>query len=281
MTPADTPPVGHDHPTGLTMPPLSPMALGITAFIFSACIGSFLNVVIHRLPAGQSLSRPGSHCPRCQAPVKWYDNIPILSYAILRARCRHCRGSIHWRYPLVEFITGILGAAVFLVFGQSWIALIYFAFTAVLIAVSFIDIDHRIIPDRITYPGIPIAIVCGGWFGELSPSGAILGALVGGGFLYLVSWLYFKVKQQQGIGMGDVKLMAMVGGLLGWKGVLFTIFFGSAAGTTIGIAYMVIQGQLDAKMKIPFGPFLSFGAILFLFVGNEFFTWYASLLVIR
>ncbi|MFH0726608.1 MAG: prepilin peptidase [Pseudomonadota bacterium] len=249
--------------------------------IFGLCIGSFLNVCIYRLPAGKSIVRPGSMCPVCNRTIAPYDNIPLISYLFLRGRCRHCKTPISLRYPLVELITGLLALGVFMRFGLTAGALIFFIFSAALIVVTFIDIDHRIIPDLITLPGIPIFFVASFLLPHSNLMAplvrSVLGILAGGGSLYLVAWSYERLTGKEGMGMGDVKLLAMIGALLGWRGVLFTIFAGSSAGCLVGLALMV-KSRGGMKMAVPFGPFLSLGALLYVFWGPRLINWYLHLL---
>jgi leader peptidase (prepilin peptidase)/N-methyltransferase len=212
-------------------------------------------------------------CPQCAAPIRFYDNIPVFSYLILRGRCRVCRTPIGLRYPLVELLTGLFAAVVFLRFGANLSALVIFGFIAVLLTVTFIDIDHRIIPNVITLPGIPVFFAAALLLPQITWQDSLIGILVGGGSLLLVSKVYYLIKKTEGMGGGDVKLLAMIGALTGWQGVLFTIFFGSLTGTVAGLAVMV-QQRGTMRQKIPFGPFLAIGAITYLFFGPDIISWY-------
>jgi leader peptidase (prepilin peptidase) / N-methyltransferase len=249
--------------------------------IFGLCIGSFLNVCIYRLPAGKSIVRPGSMCPVCNRTIAPYDNIPVISYLLLGGRCRRCKTSIPLRYPLVELITGLLALGVFMRFGLTAASIIFFIFSAALLVVTFIDIDHQIIPDLITLPGIPVFFVASFFLPHsnlMEPLvRSVLGILAGGGSLYLVAWSYERLTGKEGMGMGDVKLLAMIGALLGWRGVLFTIFAGSSAGCVVGLVLMV-KNRGGMKMAVPFGPFLSLGALLYVFWGPRLINWYLNLL---
>jgi leader peptidase (prepilin peptidase)/N-methyltransferase len=242
-------------------------------FFVGSCVGSFLNVVIYRLPAGLSLVSPGSRCPHCETPVRFYDNIPILSWLILRGRCRSCKAAIAVRYPLVELITGLLAWFTWLKFGLSWACLMNFIFIATLVAVTFIDLDHRIIPDVISLPGIPIFFLAGLLLPVPTLMNALIGVVVGGGSLLLVAWGYYLLRKQEGMGGGDIKLLAMMGGFIGWQGVLFTIFAASAAGTLVGVIAMLKAGK-GMRLAIPFGPFLALGAVLYIFFGELVIHWY-------
>ncbi len=249
----------------------------VFVFIFGICIGSFLNVCIYRLPESKSIVHPRSACPDCGALIQFYDNIPIFSYIALRAKCRHCGAHISLRYPVIEFISGIFAVGVFLKFGISVEALIYYTFIAALLVITFIDIDHQIIPDVISLPGIPIFFAASFALPNMTFVDSILGILIGGGSLYLVAWLYHLITRKEGMGGGDIKLLAMMGAIIGWKGVLFTIFTASAVGTLAGLAVILKSGK-TMKLKIPFGPFLAIGAIAFIFFGPQLIAWYFNLL---
>lgn len=249
----------------------------VISFIFGAIVGSFLNVCIFRIPEGKSIAYPASHCPKCRAPIMWYDNIPVLSYLILTGKCRRCGEPISFRYPVVEFLTGLMSLAAFVKFGPTLPYLIYFAFIASLIVITFIDLDHQIIPDVISLPGIPIGFIASFFLPDITYKESLIGILAGGGILYIVAAGYELLAKKEGMGGGDVKLLAMIGAFLGWKGVLFTIFSGSLIGTIIGVALMVAQGK-DSKYAIPFGPFLSMGALLYLFFGEPVIYWYLGIL---
>ncbi len=247
-------------------------------FVFGLCIGSFLNVCIYRLPAEKSIVHPGSMCPDCQTPIRFYDNIPVLSYLILRGKCRHCRAAVSLRYPSVELLTGFFALCSYLRF-EGWPQqVIYFTFIAVLLTVTFIDLDHQIIPNVITLPGIPIFFAAALALPALSWFDSFLGLLAGGGSLYIVATLYRMVTGVDGMGFGDIKLLALIGVVIGWKGVIFTVFMGSAVGTLAGLTVMAVGAKGGLKLKIPFGPFLSLGAIGYLFFGPELINWYLNLM---
>lgn len=251
--------------------------IGGVLFVFGACIGSFLNVCIYRLPLSQSIVFPPSACPQCKRPIAPWDNIPIISYLLLLGRCRFCRMPISMRYPLVELITGLSGAAVYLKFGLTLESLVFFAFIASLIVVIFIDIDYQIIPDVISLTGIPLFFLASVFIVSTTVTESLLGILAGGGSLLAVAVIYRMLTGKEGMGGGDIKLLAMIGALCGWKGVLFTIFVSSFAGTIVGIAIMVLK-EKNMKLALPFGPFLSLGAITYLFFGPELVNWYLNML---
>lgn len=250
----------------------------ISLFILlaGACVGSFLNVCIYRLPAGFSIVSPPSACPRCRQQIRFYDNIPVISYLLLRGRCRACGAGIGLRYPLVELITGLAALAVFFRFGLTPAAAVYFVFIAVLIVITFIDIDHQIIPDSLSLPGIPLFFAAGLWIAPAAWRDALIGVGLGAGSLLLIAVAYRLLTGKDGMGMGDVKLLAMIGALIGWQGVVFTIFCSSVAGTVIGLALMVRAGG-TLKTKLPFGPFLALGAVVYIFFGPALIDAYLGL----
>lgn len=246
-------------------------------FIMGLCVGSFLNVCIYRLPSSQSIVHPRSKCPQCGTPIAFYDNLPLLSYLWLKGHCRHCRVRIGLRYPIVELLGGLFALATFLKFGLTVEALIYYAFIASLLVITFIDLDHRIIPDIITLPGIPIFFAASFAIPTVTYRDALIGILTGGGSLFLVAWTYHLITKKEGMGGGDIKLLAMMGGLVAWQGVLFTIFVSSLVGTLSGLAVM-LQSRKGLKLAVPFGPFLSIGCITYIFFGAQLIRWYLFLL---
>jgi leader peptidase (prepilin peptidase) / N-methyltransferase len=241
----------------------------IFVFVIGAAIGSFLNVCIYRIPAEESIVRPASRCPSCGHPIRFYDNIPIFSFLLLRAKCRDCGAKISWRYPLIEGITGLMAYLLFLKFGISLNFLVYFIFTAVLIVITFIDIDHQIIPDGISLPGIPLFFLAAIFVIGLPWLEALIGLLAGGGVLLAIALGYELITKREGMGGGDIKLLAMIGGFLGWKSLIFVLLFSSLSGAVIGIAAMIIKKQ-DTKYAVPFGPFLSLAAVAYIFWGDLF-----------
>lgn len=257
---------------------MAPFLTDVFVVAFGMCIGSFAGVCIHRIPLGRSIVRPGSRCPRCETPLRFYDNVPLLSYVWLKGICRYCRGSISPRYPLLELLTGFLALGAYFRFGISWEGGVYFALIAVLLIVTFIDIDHGIIPDIILLPGIPVAVLCGWSLPAMTLVQCLLGLAAGAGILWVVALAYRLIARREGMGSGDVLLMAMIGAVIGWQGVLFTIFTASALGTVAGFAIMLKQGK-DLKMAIPFGPFLSMGAMAYIFFGPRVMRWYLGYLV--
>ncbi len=245
----------------------------IAVFMFGLIVGSFLNVCIYRLPHSKSIVYPGSQCPQCGRDIRFYDNIPVLSFIILKGKCRYCRSAISLRYPFVELVSGLMATAVFLKYGPTLESLIFYILIAALLVITFIDIDHQIIPDVITLPGIILFFLASFFLPAVSWKESLLGILLGGFSLYAVAWGYELLMKKDGMGGGDIKLLAMMGAAIGWKGVLFTIFISSLVGSIIGLVIMAFSKK-DLKLAIPFGPFLSIGAILFVFFGPELIAWY-------
>lgn len=253
-----------------------PVVWSIFAFLFGAVVGSFLNVCIYRLPRNQSLVFPASHCPACAKPVAFYDNIPILSYLLLRGKCRSCGVRISWQYPAVELINGLLTLLLFLKFGLSFAFIVLFLLCSALVVVTFIDLEHQIIPDSISVGGIVVGFVVSFFIPRLGWLNSLLGILLGGGSLLLVAYGYQLVTKKEGLGGGDIKLLAMLGAFLGWQSIPFIIFFSSLVGSVVGVTIMLVRKK-DSQLPIPFGPFLVFGALLFIFCGRQIIHWYFSL----
>jgi leader peptidase (prepilin peptidase) / N-methyltransferase len=251
-------------------------------FLFGAVVGSFLNVCIVRIPNGDSIVYPPSHCPGCKNPIRFYDNIPLVSYIVLRGRCRSCSAGISPRYFFIELLMACLAAALYYQFGFSLAFLVGFIFVAALIVISFIDLDVRIVPDVISLPGIVTGLlfsvvaryVINDPF-ELIPSplSALIGVLVGGGFLLGLAWAYEAFTGVEGMGGGDIKLLAMIGAFLGWTSIPFTLFLASLTGSIIGLGFMIGKG-VGRRFALPFAPFLCLGALLYLFFGNELVQFY-------
>jgi leader peptidase (prepilin peptidase)/N-methyltransferase len=244
---------------------------------FGLVVGSFLNVVIYRLPKDESLVVPRSHCPACQVPIRVSDNIPIVSFLLLRGRCRACGHPIAWRYPLVEGLTGLLFAMTVAQFGATLQAAFLLALLCGLVVVSFIDLDHQVIPNIITLPGIPLGLVSGLLLGQPPVLDRLIGALAGAGFLYLVLFYGGVLYGQEAMGEGDLNLVAMVGAFLGWKAVVITILVGCLVGSAVGLSLIALR-RLDRRQHIPFGPFLSMGAAVSLFWGDHLISWYLGFL---
>ncbi len=246
----------------------------IPALLFGGIIGSFLNVVILRLPQEDaSIVFPASHCPECKTDLQWYENIPVLSYLVLRGKCHHCKTSISLQYPVVELSMALLSAALVHKFGLSISCAGYFIFTAALLVIIWIDLYHQIIPDVISLPGI----ILGFLFSLVSPAlhwqSSLLGILAGGGALYAVAQLYYLWRKVDGMGGGDIKLLAMIGAFLGWQALPFVILASSLSGTFIGLLAMLKQKK-GGQTRIPFGPFLSLAALSYLFFQEQIWELY-------
>lgn len=294
------------------------------SFIFGTMIGSFLNVVIHRVPNEESIVFPGSHCPNCSKTIKFYDNIPVIAWLFLGGKCRFCRQPISFRYPSVELLTGLIFLLVWRHDGLSVMLPLDMLFASTLIALIFIDADAMILPNVITYPGIAIAFLAritvplfsSNNFDDLIPHsqlvhfddlrnyplnalyyqtqnaqfwqfwewqqwntsllGAFLGAMAGGGSLWLVGWIWKQLRGIDAMGFGDVKMMFMVGAYLGWRLTILTIFLGALTGALAGIFLVLRQKQESFQAKIPFGIFLGIGSLISLFAGNRIIDWYIS-----
>ena len=239
----------------------------VLSVVVGAIVGSFLNVCIFRIPDGKSIVFPGSHCVNCNHPIKPYDNIPIISYLVLKGRCRNCKTKISPIYPVVESLTAVISLLLFLRYGLSLQYPVTFIFTCTLIVITFIDIDHQIIPDVITLPGIPIFFLSAIFVMNIRPLDSLLGIFIGGGCLYLVAAGYELLRKTEGMGGGDIKLLAMLGGFFGWQSLWFILLVGSLIGAAAGISIMIFKGK-DMKYAVPFGPFLSMAAVAYIFFGK-------------
>ena len=248
--------------------------LAIVTFLGLA-IGSFLNVVIHRLPRSQSLVSPGSRCPSCGYALGAADNVPVLSYIFLGGRCRKCRTRISIRYPVVELITGALFVGFYFVFGWTGLLAVRLLFVSAMIALFAIDLEHHLLPDAITLPGIAVGLIASAFL----PPGfvsALIGTLLGGGVLWAVGEAYYRYSGQEGMGGGDVKMLAMIGAFLGWQQVIVTLIFSSIAGSIIGLLVIAIK-RGGMKHALPYGTFLAIAAVFASLWGDQLVTWYTGL----
>jgi leader peptidase (prepilin peptidase) / N-methyltransferase len=253
----------------------------VFVFLLGAIFGSFLNVCIYRLPRSLSIVKPGSYCPNCRKPIKWFDNIPFFGYLVLRGRCRNCRKKISPRYVLVELLTASLFLALYFRFGLTASFFVFSLFILGLMLVTFIDWEHYLIPDLVVYPGIVLGLLFNFLFPQMAFSAspffalkeAVIGVLVGGGSLYLIALIGQFLLKKEAMGLGDVKLLAMIGAFLGWKSVLVAIFFGSLIGSVISLLLIFI-GLKKRTDYIPFGPYLSLGAVIALFYKGSVFLGY-------
>lgn len=245
--------------------------------VLGAMVGSFLNVVIHRVPLGESVVKPRSRCPGCGHQLSAWENVPVLSWLLLRGRCRGCGSRISARYPFIEILCAWLAWVLFQRFGASveFLGMAWFGFS--LVALTWIDLDHQLLPDRLTLPGILVGLVVAPLSDPANFLPALLdafvGVLVGGGILWTVAWSYEKATGREGMGGGDIKFLAMIGAFLGWQGVLLALFLGSLTGSLLGVAILV-AGRGDRRLALPFGPFLAIGAFLALFWGPQLIAWY-------
>jgi leader peptidase (prepilin peptidase)/N-methyltransferase len=244
-------------------------------FLLGAILGSFLNVCIVRLPKHESLIRPSSHCPHCNKPIKFYDNIPIVSYIILGGKCRSCKNPISLRYPVVEALTGLMSVALFMKYGPTVQFLLFLLFSAALLVITFIDLSHQIIPDAISIPGIPFGIGASFFIPTVSWLESLLGILVGGGLLFLIAVGYKWITGRDGMGGGDIKLLAMMGAWLGWKAIPFIILASSLIGLLVGGGSGLLLKK-GLRAKIPFGPFLAIASLIYIFFGPEVIRWYIA-----
>lgn len=279
----------------------SPTLIGVFTFLFGLIIGSFLNVCIVRIPERKSIVMPASACPKCGTPIRPYDNIPVLSYVFLGGKCRACKTKISPIYPLVELLTGLLFLGCYLAFGLSLETLKWATFSAVMVVLVSTDLRERILPDVVNYTGFGLGLALSLvtkpadgtalWLANrifafpppepvISLVDALLGALLGGGLLWLVSEAYFRLRKREGMGLGDVKMMLMAGAFLGVKRTLLTIFAGSLLGSILGVAYILARRK-GSNYELPFGTFLGMAALLAVFFGTQVVNWYQSLLMVR
>jgi leader peptidase (prepilin peptidase)/N-methyltransferase len=275
--------------------------IAAVVFLLGLIIGSFLNVCILRIPAGESVVRPSSRCPKCHKEIKAYDNIPVLSWLILGGKCRGCKAKISPLYPGIELLTGVLFLVCFLLFGETLATAKWAALSALLVVLTATDIRERILPDVVNLTGFVIGLLfsffmvptdgAALWLSNkmfdfppprpvISLVDALMGALVGAGLLWIVGEGYFKLRGKEGMGLGDVKMMGMVGAFLGVKRTLLTVLFGSLLGSVIGIVIILVTRK-GRDYELPFGAFLGAGALLVIYFGTPLLTWYQSLIYIR
>ncbi|MDR1990772.1 MAG: prepilin peptidase [Acidobacteriaceae bacterium] len=246
------------------------------AALFGAMIGSFLNVCIYRLPRGKSVGVDRSRCTACDRQLAWFDNIPLVSFIVLSGRCRTCRERISIRYPIVELLTAILFAAAWWYYGPEWLLVSRLVLGCALIVLFAIDLEHHLLPNVITLPGIVVGFALSvvtepGW------QASLLGLVIGGGVLYAIAEGYYRLRHEEGVGMGDVKMLSMIGAFLGWPLVLVTLMLASLAGSIVGLG-LIATGRGSMKYALPFGTFLAMGAALAATVGPSLLRWYIGLL---
>jgi leader peptidase (prepilin peptidase) / N-methyltransferase len=280
---------------------IPPTLIGIFAFLFGLIIGSFLNVCIVRIPGGKSIVMPASACPKCGAAIRPWDNIPVVSWLVLRGKCRSCKTPISWMYPVVELLTGVLFWACYYTFGLTTELLKWAIFSALIIVLVFTDLRERILPDVVNYSGFAaglalslvtqpsdgVALWLANRVFEFPPPApvislvdALLGAALGSGLLWLVSEAYFRLRGREGMGLGDVKMMLMAGAFLGMRRTLLTILAGSLLGSVLGLGFMMARRK-DSDYELPFGSFLGMAAVLVMFFGMPVVNWYFSLMGAR
>ncbi len=271
MTEADTP------LSLLVLPPWG----WVLAGMLGALWGSFFNVAIYRLGLYESVVRPASRCPRCSTPIKWHDNLPMLGWMLLGGKCRQCRLPISWRYPFVELLSTLLALAVYARFvaapavegaaasGLAAHFLVYFAFVGTLLVIAGVDFDHKIIPDTITYPGIPAFFVAGVLLRDVAPLDLVIGMAAGYGIVAVVAELAYLILKREGMGYGDAKLLALVGALLGWRAVVFTFFVSPFFGLVAVVPVLIARRRRVVGVEVPYGPYLVAAALFYLFFGRE------------
>lgn len=257
---------------------LDPLTLLFVA-VLGLIAGSYLNVVIYRLPLGMSTVTPRSRCPACGAPIGALDNLPVLSFLLLRGRCRSCGARISWRYPLIELTTALVLVGCYFAFGLSLRAVVAALFGCLMIVLAMIDVDHMILPDRVTLPGIALGFLSHAalvvtmhlpWRHMLEP---LIGALVGGGVILAIYGLWWLIRREEGMGLGDAKMLALIGSFLGWKALLVSFFFGVLLGAVVGLALMARSGE-GMRTRLPFGAFLALGGLVALFAAPAIIRYY-------
>jgi leader peptidase (prepilin peptidase)/N-methyltransferase len=256
-------------------PAPSPALEATLVALLGLMIGSFLNVCIYRLPRGLSPVRPRSGCTKCGHVLSWYENVPIVSYLVLRGRCRKCGSWISPMYPIIEAITGAMFLAGYLLYGPSPLLAVRLLFGCAMIVLFVVDLQHHILPNVITLPGIIIGFLCSvlvgpGW------QASLIGIAAGGGTLWAIAEIYYRVRHEEGLGMGDVKMLGMVGAFLGWKLVLLTLVLASFSGTVVGLGVLLLKRE-SMKYALPFGTFLAVGALIAAVAGDPIISWYFAL----
>ncbi len=245
----------------------------ILIFILGLIVGSFSNVCIYRIPINESIIYPASHCPKCRSSIKPIDNIPLLSYILLKGRCRNCGSRIPIQYPVVEFLTGIIYILIFLIYGLTLQSLIYIILASAVIIIAFIDLNKQIIPDVISLPGIVIGLILSFFIPYISFINSVLGVLVGGGIILIIGLVGSVIFKKEAIGGGDVKLAAMIGAFLGWRYIIISLFLGFFLGALAGIR-IVLSKIKSREDMIPFGPFIALGSIITILWGEKIISWY-------
>jgi leader peptidase (prepilin peptidase)/N-methyltransferase len=248
----------------------------ILIFVLGLIVGSFSNVCIYRIPRNESVIYPASHCPKCRTKIKPVDNIPLLSYILLKGRCRNCGSKISIQYPVVEFLTGLIYLIIYLSYGLSIQSLVYLILASALIIIAFIDLKEQIVPDVISLPGIVVGLILSFIVPYISFINSVLGALVGGGIILIIAWIGSIIFKKEAMGGGDVKLAAMIGAFLGWRYTIISLFWGFFLGALIGIILIMTKIK-KREDTIPFGPFIALGSIITLLWGEKIIAWYIGI----
>ncbi len=254
------------------------MYYGINAiliFILGLIVGSFNNVCIYRIPRNESIIYPASHCPKCRSSIKPIDNIPLLSYILLKGKCRNCGSKIPIQYPVVEFLTGIIYIFIFLIYGLTLQWLIYIILSSTLIIIAFIDLNEQIVPDIISLPGIVIGLILSFFVPYISFINSVLGVVVGGGIIFIIGLAGSVIFKKEAMGGGDVKLAAMIGAFLGWKYTIISLFLGFFLGALVGI-FLILSKIKSREDMVPFGPFIALGSFITLLWGEKILSWYVG-----
>ncbi|RPJ70982.1 MAG: prepilin peptidase [Acidobacteria bacterium] len=246
----------------------------VLAGLFGLLIGSFLNVCIYRLPRDLSIVWPASRCTTCGRELSWYENIPVISYLALRARCRSCGERISPMYPLIEIVTALIFAGALAWYGLTPLFAVRLVFACAMVVLSVIDLQHQILPNEITLPGIAVGLVAS-VFLEPGFRDALIGAVAGAAILWLIAWTYERLRHQEGLGFGDVKMLAMIGAFLGWPSMLLTLVIASFLGSVVGLS-LIASNRGDLGSKLPFGTFLAAAAIVSALAGPDIIAWYAG-----
>jgi len=245
----------------------------ILIFILGLIVGSFCNVCIYRIPKNESIIYPTSHCPKCRTTIKPVDNIPLLSYILLKGRCRNCGSKISIQYPVVELLTGMIYLIIYLIYGLSIQSLIYIILSSALIIIAFIDLNEQIVPDVISLPGIGVGLILSFFVPYLSFINSALGVVVGGGIILIIALVGSMIFKKEAMGGGDVKLAAMIGAFLGWRYTIISLFLGFFLGALAGI-FLVLSKIKSKEDMVPFGPFIALGSLITLLWGEKIIAWY-------
>lgn len=250
-------------------------AAPLIAALFGAIVGSFLNVCVYRLPRRKSVVWPASACPHCGRQLSWCENVPLFSFLALRGRCRTCGATIGWRYPIIEMLTAVMFGAAWWYYGPGVLLASRLLFGCALIVLFAIDLEHHLLPNAITLPGIAVGVLFS-FFTEPGWQASLIGVLLGGGILFLIAETYYRIRHEEGLGMGDVKMLAMVGAFVGWKLTIVTLMAASFAGTIVGL-YLIVAKRGGMKSALPFGTFLAIGGAVAATAGPAFLDWYLGL----